>query len=93
MGGVELSIHSLCRRIDGGLGLSASPVLRWGLGAIIIMLIVSTAISLGKNLLPTILEAVNGGAAEGRSLALNDFSSLAQHAFDAIEKYQLLNEN
>merc|ERR1719225_2367154 len=42
---------------DGsGLGLSATPVLRWGLGAVILMLIVSTVISLGGKILPTILD-------------------------------------
>ena len=75
---------------DTGLGLGATPFLRWGLGAVILMLIVSTVFSLGKKLLPTILDNLPREAG-GRSL--EDLSSLAQHAFDAFEKYQLLNEN
>ena len=75
---------------DTGLGLEATPFLRWGLGAVILMLIATTVFSLGQKLLPTILDNLPREAG-GRSI--EDLSSLAQHAFDAFEKYQLLNEN
>ena len=55
------------------------------------MLIVSTVISLGQKILPTILDNLPPREDGGRSL--EDLSSLAQHAFDAFEKYQRLNEN
>ena len=63
--------------------------MRFGLGAIIIMLIVSTALSIGIKLYPNIVEFVTTNA-EGRSL--DEMSSLAQYAFEAFEKYQSLNE-
>ena len=88
----HLFLH--CRTVrDTGLGLGATPFLRWGLGAVILMLIASTVFSLGHKLLPAILDNLPREAG-GRSLeSLEDLSSLAQHAFDAFEKYQLLNEN
>ena len=63
--------------------------MRFGLGAIIIMLIVSTALSIGLKLYPNIMEIV-ASSAEGRSL--DEMSSLAQYAFEAFEKYSTLNE-
>ena len=63
--------------------------MRFGLGAIIIMLIVSTALSIGIKLYPNIVEFVNTNA-QGRSL--DEMSSLAQYAFEAFEKYSTLNE-
>ena len=57
------------------------------------MLIVSTALSLGSKLLPQIGELIAGNA-EGRSLgSINDVSTLAQYAYEALEKYQALNEH
>ena len=76
-------------------GLSARPLLRWGLGAIIIMLIVSTALSIGQKLFPSIIGFVNGlkeESAEGRSLSDIDMSTMAQFAFQAFEKYATMNE-
>ena len=80
---------------DSGLGLAVRPLLRWGLGSIIIMLIISTALSLGQKLLPNIvhgLVALQQNAATGRSLDTLDMSSLAQYAFEAFEKYATMNE-
>ena len=58
---------------------------------IIIMLIVSTAISVGQKLWPSIKDLINSNA-EGRSLDDVSMTSLAQYAFEAFEKYQALNE-
>ena len=63
--------------------------MRFGLGAIIIMLIVSTALSIGLKLYPNIMEIV-ASSAEGRSL--DEMSSLAKYAYEAFEKYQSLND-
>lgn len=81
--------------VDSGLGLAVRPLLRWGLGSIIIMLIISTALSLGQKLLPNIvhgLMALQQNAATGRSLDNLDMTSLAQYAFEAFEKYATMNE-
>ena len=74
---------------EAGLGFEANSALRFGLGAIIIMLIVSTALSIGHKLYPSIAEFMATNA-EGRSL--DEMSSLAQYAFEAFEKYQTLND-
>ena len=74
---------------ESAVGFDASSALRFGLGAIIIMLIISTAFSLGQKLYPNIAELVASNA-EGRSL--EEMSSLAQYAFEAFEKYQTLND-
>ena len=84
---IIIYIHS--GEVNSGVGLSGTPVLRWGLGAIIIMLIVSTTISLGQKLWPKAQELIDNAQGEGRSL---DMSSLAQYAYEAFEKYQALNE-
>ena len=71
-------------------GLDANNALRFGLGAIIIMLIVSTALSIGLKLYPNIMEFVATNA-QGRSL--DEMSSLAQYVYEAFEKYSTLNES
>ena len=71
------------------MGFEANSALRFGLGAIIIMLIVSTILSIGQKLYPSIAEFMATNA-QGRSL--EEVSSLAQYAFEAFEKYQSLNE-
>ena len=80
-----------CSEVNAGLGLDSNSLLRWGLGAIIIMLIVSTAISIGQKVWPNIKDIINSNA-EGRSLDDMSMTSLAQYAFEAFEKYQALNE-
>ena len=52
-------------------------------------MIVSTALSIGHKLWPSIAEFMATNA-EGRSL--DEMSSLAQYAFEAFEKYQTLND-
>jgi len=74
---------------NGGLGIDTQPIIKWGLGAVLIMLIVSTAISVGTKVWPRISDMINV-AEEARSL--EQVSSLAQYAFQAFEKYQALND-
>ena len=74
--------------INAGIGVDTLPIIKWGVGAVIIMLVVSTVLSLGKKIWPRISELMV--TEEGRSL--EQMSSLAQYAFEAIEKYQALNE-
>ena len=75
-------------RTTDTLGLSGTPLLRWGLGAVVIMLVISTALSLAQKLVPRMGELVTMDMPEGRSL---DVSSLAQYVFQALERYQALN--
>ena len=75
-------------RTTDSLGLSGTPLLRWGLGAVVIMLVISTALSLAQKLVPRMGELVTMDMPEGRSL---DVSSLAQYVFQALERYQALN--
>jgi len=72
-----------------GFGLDAYPALKWGLAAVLIMLIVSTVLSVGKKIWPKISDMINV-AEEARSM--EHMSSLAQYAFEAFEKYQALND-
>ena len=76
--------------VQGGFGLDTAPILRWGLGAIIIMLIVSTAISLGKKFLPLISKLIPEEELD-TARSLEQMTSLAQYAYEAFEKYQALN--
>jgi len=78
----ELGIHQ-------GAGVDTLPIIKWGVGAVLIMLIVSTVLSLGKKVWPRMSELMV--TEKGRSL--EQVSSLAQYAFEAFEKYQALNEN
>ena len=75
-------------RTTDSLGLSGTPLLRWGLGAVVIMLVISTALSLAQKLVPRMGALVTMDMPEGRSL---DVSSLAQYVFQALERYQALN--
>merc|ERR1712129_596533 len=44
---------------NGGLGIDTQPIIKWGLGAVLIMLIVSTAISVGTKVWPRISDMIN----------------------------------
>jgi len=77
--------------IQGGLGLDTKPILRYGLGAVILMLIVSTAISVGQKFWPLISKLIPATEMDS-ARSLEQMSSLAQYAFEAFEKYQALNE-
>ena len=85
----KLTLSLFSASAQAGLGFEANSALRFGLGAIIIMLIVSTILSIGQKLYPSIAEFMATNA-QGRSL--EEVSSLAQYAFEAFEKYQSLNE-
>ena len=87
----KLTLSLFSASAQAGLGFEANSALRFGLGAIIIMLIVSTAISVGQKLWPSIKDLIDSNA-EGRSLDDVSMTSLAQYAFEAFEKYQALNE-
>ena len=87
----DLTLTSFCpdrTRTTDSLGLSGTPLLRWGLGAVVIMLVISTALSLAQKLVPRMGDLVTMDMPEGRSL---DVSSLAQYVFQALERYQALN--
>jgi len=77
--------------IQAGLGLDTKPILRYGLGAVILMLIVSTAISVGQKFWPLISKLIPATEMDS-ARSLEQMSSLAQYAFEAFEKYQALNE-
>merc|ERR1712204_164611 len=72
-------------------GLDIKPILRYGLGAVILMLIVSTAISVGQKFWPLISKLIPATEMDS-ARSLEQMSSLAQYAFGAFEKYQALNE-
>jgi len=77
--------------INAGLGFDTRPLLTYGLGAVILMLIVSTALSIGKKFWPVLSRFIPEEELDaGRSL--EQMSSLAQYAFEAFEKYQALND-
>ena len=79
--GTELGNKSRCPR----------SILTWGLGAVILMLIISNGLSISKKILPVLSRFIPEEDLDaGRSL--EQVSSLAQHAFEAFEKYQALNE-
>ena len=78
--------------INAGFGLDTKPILKWGLGAVLLMLIVSTALSVGKKVWPMISKMIPAAGAMGGARSLEEMSSLAQTAFEAFEKYQALNE-
>ena len=75
--------------IQGGAQADVLPLVKWGLGAVILMLIVSTILSLGKKLWPRMADLPV--IEEARSLG--EMSTLAKFAFEAFDKFQELNNN
>ena len=65
------------------------PFIKWGVGAVIIMLVISTIISFSKKFLPSLARA--SIVEEARSLG--DMSTIAKFAFEAFDKFQELNNN
>merc|ERR1711963_132930 len=76
---------------SAGFGIDTQSVITWGLGAVIVMLLISTGVQIVSKVLGlnvrSILDEVT--AAEGRSL--ETVSNIAQFAFEALEKYEQLN--
>ena len=64
-------------------------MLRWGLGAVVIMLIVSTVVSIAQKVWPKVKEL---GMMAEQARSLDQVTSLAQTAWEAFEKYQALND-
>merc|ERR1712038_302759 len=75
--------------IQGGAQADILPLIKWGVGAVIIMLILSTTLSLGKKLWPRMMDLPV--IEEARSLG--EMSTLAKFAFEAFDKFQELNNN
>merc|ERR1711982_148612 len=73
--------------IQGGAEVDTLPFIKWGLGAVIIMLVISTSISM--KFLPSLARA--SIVEEARSLG--DMSTIAKFAFEAFDKFQELNNN
>jgi len=76
--------------VSAGLGFDTQSLVTWGLGAVILLLIISTAIQLVGRLLPSFKSLVEE-AGSGRSM--ETVSSLAQFALEAMQKYEEMNED
>ncbi|XP_023327230.1 uncharacterized protein LOC111700525 [Eurytemora carolleeae] len=75
--------------VSAGLGFDTQALLTWGIGTIVLLLFISTAVSLFKRLLPEFKSLAEVG--EGRSL--ETMGTLAQFALEAMQKYEHLNRD